>query len=150
MNARMHCTCSRAPIHDRASLGRHGRPWIWQLFGWISPMGHAREAIDAHMSCTCARALVHARASLGGHGFRNFRTGHHHQDALGRPCMHTCTLHVHVHLYMLKQAWEAREAMDLVTFELDVTTGTRSGGHTCTHALHMFTCTYTCSGKLGR
>ena len=36
------------------------------------------------------------------------------------------------------------EAMDLVTFGLGITTGTGWGGHTCTHALYMFTRTYAC------
>ena len=51
--------------------------------------------------------LGHTWEATGGNGFGNFRAGNHYWDTLGRQ----------------------REAMDLVTFGLEISTGKRLGGN---------------------
>ena len=56
----------------------------------------------------CWDKLGRQREAMGGNGFGNYRAGNHYSDKLGRQR-------------------EPREAMDLVTFGLGITTGTRLG-----------------------
>ena len=80
---------------------------------------------------------------MGNYGFGNFRAGNYAWDKLGKQweTMALVTLGLGMTTDRLGKPWET---LDLVTFGLGITTGTGWGGHTSTHALYIFTCTYAC------
>ena len=78
--------------------------------GW-DKLGRQRAALALVLNSRAGNRfwdrLGRQRDATRGNGFGNFRAGNHYWDKLGRQ----------------------RKAMDLITFELGITTGTRLGGN---------------------